>query len=335
MRRRVGETSAALVVVALLFGALLALLDLPGAKGAAFSQGVAGTVARASLVGAEALTQRLIPIRDEAERRPTPRAPEVGSPPRPAPPKPPRYLDFPAIARAEAERAGIRRPRLFVRQIAAESAYDPCVRSPAGALGIAQIMPGTAKEWRVDPFDPQRALRVAAERMAAYERKYDSYKIALAAYNAGPGAVRHYGGVPPYRETRAYVKRIMRRAVPLRGLDSRFRIAGGIDAGFERRLLALQRSVRARGGGLRINETWRSYDEQRRLWRSARRKYGLQAARMWVAPPGCSNHGRGVAADVEGSLKLAHRLARRHGLVFPLSNEPWHVELAGIPTQSG
>src|SRR5215203_5938491 len=97
-------------------------------------------------------------------------------------------------------------PDIFEAQINAESSFNPNARSPAGAGGIAQIMPGTAKSWGVDPYDPDAALNAAAKNMANYKRKYGSYRVALAAYNAGEGAVAKYNGVPPYAETRNYVK---------------------------------------------------------------------------------------------------------------------------------
>jgi hypothetical protein len=226
---------------------------------------------------------------------------------------------------------------LFVRQMAAESGFQPCARSGVGAVGIAQIMPATARSWHVDPNIPEDALRAAAKHMARYERAYHgNYAMAAAAYNAGPGAVNAYGGVPPYPETREYVRRITHRSVPLRGMDQVFHLPGGLTPNFARRLRALQRDVRAHGGRLRMTEGWRSYDDQLRIWRYTKKRYGgWQNARRWAAAPGCSNHGRGWAADMRGSIALAHRLAGRHGLTFPMAHEPWHVELAGIPTQSG
>lgn len=101
-------------------------------------------------------------------------------------------------------------PRIFVRQIAAESNFNPRARSPAGARGIAQIMSATARGWGVNPDDPVASLDAAARNMARYLRSYGgSYEKALSAYNAGPGAVQKYGGVPPYAETRGYVRKIL------------------------------------------------------------------------------------------------------------------------------
>ena len=248
----------------------------------------------------------------------------------------PYVRDYRKVAYRAAVKAGIRRPKLFVRQIAQESGFQPCARSYAGALGIAQIMPATARAWKVDPHMPEQALLVAAKKMAGYERKYGSYRLALAAYNAGPGAVRAYGGVPPYEETREYVRRITNTSYPIAGMDSKFRINPGMTPKMSKRLRALIRDVNRRGGSLHINDGWRSYEESVVIWKHTKRKYGgWRAAKQWAAPPGCSNHVRGTAADLRGSLRLAHRLAPRHGLVFPMSWEPWHVELRGIPTQSG
>lgn len=245
-------------------------------------------------------------------------------------------IDFRKLAFRAARDAGIRKPILFVRQMAAESGMQPCVVSYAGAIGIAQIMPATARSWGVDPWIPQEALRVAAKQMARYERQLGSYRVALAAYNAGPGAVQAYGGVPPYAETREYIRRVTDTSHPLPGMRQVFRIEPGLSAGFRTDLGRLIRAVERRGGTLRIEEGWRSYEDSLRIWnRTKRERGGWDRAKQWAAPPGCSNHVRGMAADLQGSLVLAKRLAPRFGLVFPMAHEPWHVERAGIPTQSG
>ena len=116
--------------------------------------------------------------------------------------------DFRAVARQAAINAGLD-PAIFERQIHAESGFDPDATSPAGARGIAQITPATAQSWGVDTSDPVASLEVAAQQMARYVRKYGNYSMALAAYNAGPGAVERYGGVPPYAETQRYVAKIL------------------------------------------------------------------------------------------------------------------------------
>lgn len=104
-------------------------------------------------------------------------------------------------------------PQVFVRQMHHESGFNPRAVSPAGAIGVAQIMPATARSWGVNPHDPHDALDGAAKAMAGYYRTYrrmglshdESIRRSLAAYNAGPHRVAQYGGVPPYRETRNYV----------------------------------------------------------------------------------------------------------------------------------
>jgi hypothetical protein len=245
-------------------------------------------------------------------------------------------IDFRALALRAAKDAGIRRPVLFVRQMAAESGMQPCAVSGAGAIGIAQIMPATARSWKVDPWIPEDALRAAARNMAKYERQLGSYRLALAAYNAGPGAVQQYGGMPPYAETRTYVHRITDLSYPLPGMRQVFEVPQRYKAGFRSRLGALMLDVRRHGGRLTVEEGWRSYEDSLRIWKKAKRQRGgWKNAKTWAAPPGCSNHVRGLAADLQGDLKLAHRLAGRHGLVFPMGHEPWHVERAGIKTQSG
>jgi hypothetical protein len=99
---------------------------------------------------------------------------------------------------------------LLSAQIYAESNFNPFARSPAGAEGIAQFMPGTAEGLRLrDPYDPEQAIDAQAHLMRDLLRRFGSVPLALAAYNAGAGAVERYGGIPPYPETRAYVAKIL------------------------------------------------------------------------------------------------------------------------------
>jgi hypothetical protein len=101
-------------------------------------------------------------------------------------------------------------PVLLAALLRSESGFDSRVVSPAGARGIAQFMPATARGLGLrDPFDPGEAVPAAARLLAGHLRAFGSVPLALAAYNAGPGAVQRYGGIPPYRETQAYVARIM------------------------------------------------------------------------------------------------------------------------------
>ncbi len=105
--------------------------------------------------------------------------------------------------------------RLLVALIAVESSWRPDAVSRAGALGLGQLMPGTAAGLGVDPADPQANIRGAAVHLRGLLARYASrqgaerYTDALAAYNAGAGAVDRYGGLPPYPETHAYVARVM------------------------------------------------------------------------------------------------------------------------------
>lgn len=95
---------------------------------------------------------------------------------------------------------------LFLRLVQQESGWNPAAKSHKGAFGLAQLMPGTARKLRVDASDPYQNLDGGARYLKQQHRDFGSWPLALAAYNAGPGAVKKYGGVPPYRETKNYVK---------------------------------------------------------------------------------------------------------------------------------
>lgn len=95
---------------------------------------------------------------------------------------------------------------LFARLVQQESGWNPNARSHKGALGLAQLMPATARALGVDPSDPYENLDGGARYLARQFRAFGSWRLALAAYNAGPDAVKKHGGVPPYKETRNYVK---------------------------------------------------------------------------------------------------------------------------------
>ena len=83
--------------------------------------------------------------------------------------------------------------------------------SPKGALGVMQLMPSTAAEMGVDPLDPEANLNGGARYLARQLSRFQSVPLALAAYNAGPGAVLRWGGIPPFAETQAYVAQILSR----------------------------------------------------------------------------------------------------------------------------
>jgi soluble lytic murein transglycosylase-like protein len=102
-------------------------------------------------------------------------------------------------------------PDLVRAVIQVESAWNPRAVSAKGALGLMQLMPATAAELGVvNPFDPSQNIRAGVKYLKRLLDRYDgNTELALAAYNAGPTAVDRYGRVPPYRETQAYVRRII------------------------------------------------------------------------------------------------------------------------------
>ena len=114
----------------------------------------------------------------------------------------------PAISRA-AQRWNVG-AALLAAQLYAESNFNPFATSPAGAQGIAQFMPGTAAAYGLrDPYDAAQAIDAQARLMHDLLRRFGSVPLALAAYNAGEGAVARCGCIPPYAETRSYVAKIL------------------------------------------------------------------------------------------------------------------------------
>jgi len=140
-----------------------------------------------------------------AEPASPPPVPAVAEIPAPAPAAKP--ID---LADAAADKYGL--PRLLVRSVmAAESGFQIDAVSPKGAIGLMQLMPQTAQELGVDPHDPAQNVDAGVRYLRDLLNKYDGgLWRALAAYNAGPGAVDKYGWVPPYRETIEYINRIDR-----------------------------------------------------------------------------------------------------------------------------
>lgn len=116
-----------------------------------------------------------------------------------------QYLN---AAKSAARKHGIPED-LFLRLVQQESGFNPNARSHKGAIGLAQLMPATARQLRVDPHDPRQNLEGGARYLKQMYRKFGNWRLALAAYNAGPGAVEKHNGVPPYRETKTYVRKIL------------------------------------------------------------------------------------------------------------------------------
>ena len=116
------------------------------------------------------------------------------------------------IAAAAARRHGLD-PELVIAVVAVESGFKPEAVSPKGAQGLMQLMPKTAESLGVaDAFDPEQNLDGGVRHLGDLLALYDGdVEWALAAYNAGEGAVHRHHGVPPYRETRAYVRKVLER----------------------------------------------------------------------------------------------------------------------------
>jgi soluble lytic murein transglycosylase-like protein len=115
------------------------------------------------------------------------------------------YLE---IARAAARKHGVPE-EMFLRLVHQESGWNPGAVSPKGATGLAQLMPDTARLVGADITDPKANLEGGARYLKMMYDRFGSWKLALAAYNAGPLAVQKHNGVPPYEETQNYVKVIL------------------------------------------------------------------------------------------------------------------------------
>ena len=103
-------------------------------------------------------------------------------------------------------------PKLVHALVKVESNYEPRAVSAKGAMGLMQLMPATARQYAVvDPFDPAQNLAAGLQHLRGLLDRFGKGResLALAAYNAGEGAVSRYGGIPPYRETQNYVRRIL------------------------------------------------------------------------------------------------------------------------------
>jgi soluble lytic murein transglycosylase-like protein len=155
-----------------------------------------------------AAIEKLEPVAGLPAPKPAPEpGPEPAVTPAPVAPKSPEdHLH------AAADVTGL--PAEFLLSIARiESALQPNARSPKGAIGIMQLMPDTARALNVNPHDTRENIeggaRLLRELLIRYQDYPDQVQRALSAYNAGPGAVQKYNGIPPYAETRAYVNKVL------------------------------------------------------------------------------------------------------------------------------
>jgi soluble lytic murein transglycosylase-like protein len=139
----------------------------------------------------------------------------------------PLNTPFAAEIQAAAQKHGVD-PALLTALVRQESNFNPNARSPAGATGLTQLMPGTAASLGVtDSTDPAQALDGGAKYLKQQLEKFGGdERLALAAYNAGPGAVQRFGGIPPYAETQNYVKKVLAYAEEYRASASASPAAG-------------------------------------------------------------------------------------------------------------
>ena len=185
----------------------------------AVARWVMGGLAGAMLAGAMPASAEVISIGDDgavvrqdgpavyltADLKPAPIGPTVSRP------RLLRSADVAVTIRQEAERRSLS-PSLIAAVAWHESRFNPAARSPKGARGIMQLMPATARSLGVDPADPAANVAGGTAYLSRLMARYDGDVVkSLAAYNAGPGAVDRWHGVPPFAETRAYVAAILDR----------------------------------------------------------------------------------------------------------------------------
>jgi soluble lytic murein transglycosylase-like protein len=176
--------------------------ELDGATVRIFSDGGVTEMPASSIAGYE---QEEITAVQAAQPQTSPAVPALAAVATPETP-----AEMAAVAAKKA-----RIPDAFIRSVMkAESGFHTDAISPKGAIGLMQLMPGTAQELGVDPKNPPQNVEGGAEYLrqllAKYEDDPNQVLLALAAYNAGPAAVDRYHGVPPYRETREYILRVLK-----------------------------------------------------------------------------------------------------------------------------
>jgi len=160
---------------------------------------------------------------DHVDDPPPPLAPVTHAEPAPAGPPAgpvePQPIDLSPAALAQNAARKYSLPAEFVTGVMrAESGLNPAALSPKGAIGLMQLMPDTARDLGADPSKPAEnadaGTRYLRDLLAKYENDPNQVVLALAAYNAGPAAVEKYHGVPPYRETREYILRVLKAWKP-------------------------------------------------------------------------------------------------------------------------
>lgn len=155
--------------------------------------------------GGEIICDRSLVARIEPDEVPYPEPTVAEAEVAPAPLSAP-YSD---LVDEVAARHGVN-PRLVKAMIRVESGYQPDARSRKGAMGLMQLMPETARQYAVrDPYEPRSNIEAGIAHLQSLLERF-TLPLALAAYNAGEAAVRRFGGVPPYPETRDYVRRVLR-----------------------------------------------------------------------------------------------------------------------------
>ena len=158
----------------------------------------AGEVVKVQDVGNPSVIRRVLPAESASPAAAPASAASLGVP----------YADL--FTRA-GSRHGVD-PALLAAVAQQESGFDASAVSPAGAQGLMQFMPATARGLGVDPFDPASAVDGAARYLAELTEQFGSTELGLAAYNAGPGTVSRYGGIPPHAETQDYVRTVTSKA---------------------------------------------------------------------------------------------------------------------------
>ena len=157
--------------------------------------------------GGELTCARTLIARIEPDEVPYPEPPTVEVIPAAEPPGL-TGVPFADLITAASARHGVN-PQLVSALIRVESAYEPTARSPKGAKGLMQLMPGTLKQYDVrDPYDPQSNIEAGIQHLKSLLDRFE-LSLALAAYNAGEAAVERFRGIPPYPETRNYVRRVL------------------------------------------------------------------------------------------------------------------------------